>query len=186
MKKVGGAHVQNTVRQGKYSLQEVVSEIREIAWVSEKIIIIDSLMKEMSSLANLFSIRAIEAVHTGDADKRLALAAHEACRLAEFSSEQSKVIESMFTEIEESIGKINCSTNKFLNSFGLIDQGVKIAEEQEDTIRSTMKEQGCGCSPAPRASGTEQVNKAVEVIYELAKMNENIFSLVQSVSRFKV
>jgi len=164
MKKVGGTHIQNMTRQDNYNPQKVVSEIQEIARVFERIIVIDSLMKKIASFANLFSIGATEMVYAGDADKRLLSVAHEACKLAEFSSEQSRAIRIMFTDIKESIGKINCSTNKFLDSLEETDKEVKTAW----------------------ASGTEQLGKAAEVIKELARMNEDISYLAQSVSRFKV
>jgi len=164
MKKVGGIHVQNMARQGNYSSQKVVSELQEIARVFERIMVIDLLMKKIASFANLFSIGATEMVYAGDADKRLLPVAHDACKLAEFSSEQSRAIGILFTEIKESIGKINCSTNKFLDSFGETDEEAKTAG----------------------ASGAEQLDKAAEVINELARMNEDISYLVQSVSRFKV
>jgi len=162
MKKVGGTHVENMVRQDKYSPQKVVSEIQEIARVAERIIVIDSLMKKIASLANLYSIRAVEVALAGDANKDLLPAAHEASKLVPFFCEQSRAIEIMFTEIKECLGKISYSTNSFLDFFEI--EGVRTAG----------------------ASGTEQLDKAAEVINELARMNEDFSYLVQSVSRFKV
>ena len=63
---------------------------------------------------------------------------------------------------------------------------VKTAGEQEDNILSAIEEQCCGSSHAPWVSGTEQMDTAVEVIKELAKLNESLSTLLQSVSRFKV
>ena len=123
MSKAYGAHNHNMVRQGRHSPQEVVSAIREIARVSEGLMEINSHMNNLTGLANLFSERAIEVVHTGDADnKNLALAAHEAHKLAEFSSEQSRAIGSMFTEIRGPIDKINCSIDKVLSNLKVIDR----------------------------------------------------------------
>jgi len=168
-------------RQGRYSLQDVVSEIHEIASVSEKFIKINSLIMNIAGQANFLSARVAEEVHARGIDEGLVLIAHEAYNLAEFSNEQSKAIWHMFTEIKESVDKINCSTDKVLNNFGVIDQGVRTAGEQEDIIHSTMKVQSCGNIHAPWAAGTGQVNKAAEVFKELEKMNESISSLTQSV-----
>jgi len=154
-------------RQGRYGLQEVVSEIQEIARSSEKLVEINSLMMNIASQANFLSLKAVEAIRSGNVDNGLAIVAHEAYKLAEFSNEQTKANWHMFTEIKESIGKINGSINKVLNSFGEVTQS-------------------CGSIPALRAAGIGQVNKAAEVVTELARMNENISFLLQSVSRLKI
>jgi len=174
MSKAGGAHFQNMVRQGKHSPQEMVSEIQEIARVAEKILVMDSQVKEIASLANLYSIKAIEMIYAGDTDRELALAAHEAYQLVEYSSEQSKAIRSMFTEIKEPIYKITSSINKVLNNFFMISQGAKNTGEQS----------GEG-SQSPRVAATEQANKAAEAVDELARMIEEISSIVQSISHYK-
>ena len=175
MSKAGGAHFQNMVRQGKHSPQEMVSEIQEIARVAEKILVMDSQVKEIASLANLYSIKAIEMIYAGDTDRELALAAHEACQLVEYSSEQSKAIGSMFTEIKEPINKIISSINTVLNNFFIISsQGAKIAGEQS----------GEG-SQSPRVAVAEQANTAAEAVDELARMIGEISGIIQSISRFK-
>jgi len=159
------------MRQGKYNLQEVVSEIQEIARVSEGLVKINSLVTSIASHANFLSIKAAEEVHARGRDTGMALVAHEAYKLAEFSNKQSKAIWNMFMEIKESLDKINCSTSKILNSFGVIDHGIMTDGEQKDDIH------------AFRVTETGQVGKAAEVVNELAKMSKNISSLVQSVSR---
>jgi len=171
MNKMDNIHL---MRQGRYNLQEVVSEIQEIAMVSEGLIKMNYLMTSLASRANFLSIKAAEEVHARGRDDGMALVAHEAYKLAEFSNEQAKVIWNMFTEIKESIDKINCSTSELQNSFEVVDQGVSTAEEQKDNIHA---------SPAV---GTGQVSKTEEVVNDLAKMREKISSLAQSISHFKV
>ena len=173
MTRTDNAHFQNMMQQGRCSPQEVVSEIQEIAKVSEKLGEIDLLMKNMTGQANLLSRKAVEAARTRNTDSGLILIAHDACKFAEFSNEQSTAIGNMFMEIKEYTDKINGSINKVLNSFGVVDQGVKPAGKQEDTIL--------------RATGIGQVNEAVKVVSELTqKMEENISSIVQSVLRIKI
>jgi len=155
-------------KQGRYSPQKVVSEIQEIARVSEMLMEINSLMTNIASQANFLSVKATEGIHARDENKALMLIVHEAHKLAELSREQSKANWRMLTEIKESIDRINCSIGK-PNGFGAIDQGCESIPE-----------------PALRTAETEQVSKAAEVVNELSKMDKNISSMLQSVSRYKI
>jgi len=161
MNKMGSmANFPNMARQSRNSLQEVASGMQEIARVYEDLMKINSLMKSISTHSNFLSMKALELIHAGDADRGLAIIAHEARGLAEFADKQSKAIGNMLAEINESICKIGCS--------------------------ATMEAQGRGNSSALLAAGTEQVSKALEVVSELDKIKENLSLLAQSVSRFKV
>jgi len=162
------------MRQGQYNLQDVVSEIQEVASVSEKLIKINSLMMSIASQANFLSVKVTEGVHARGTDEGLTLVAHEAYKLAEFSNDQSEAIWNMFSEIREYIGKINCSTNKVLGNLGVIEQGVMAAGEQRDSIHVF------------RAAGIGQSNNAAEIVDELGRMSESLSSLTLSVLRLKV
>jgi len=151
------AHFQNMTLQGRYSLQEVASEIQEIARVYEDIVKINSLMKSIATQSNLLSMKALEMIQGGEADRGSALA-REACELAEFSSKLSKIIATMFEDVKESINKISYSTSKALGSSG-----------------------GAG-----RAAGTEQAGKAAEAAAEFARIRDNISLLAQAVSRLNI
>jgi len=186
MNKMGSAQFQNMMQQGRYSLQEVVSGIQEIARVSDYLIKINSLMKSIVVQSNFLSMKALEMVHIGDdAGRGLALVAHEARSLAEFSNKQSNAIGNVFVEIKESLDKISCSTNKVLCSFGEISRGAETDGEQETDSRSAIEAHNAS-GHALQATVTEQVNKAVEVANELTRIKEDISSLVQSVSRLGV
>jgi len=220
---------------GRNSLQEVAADIQEIARESEGLLEINSVMENIASQTNLLSMNAaIEAAHAGDAGKGFAVVADEIRKLAESSSEQSKIIGDVLKKIAGSIGKITRSTDNVLNRFEAIDQGVKTVAEQEESIRDAMEEQGRGGRQVLKASeqvgqitqqvkggalemrdgskevihesknlekltqeitngmnemaaGTEQVNRAVNSVNELSgKTQENISSLVQAISQFKV
>ena len=161
MNKMGSmANFPNMARQSRNSLQEVASGMQEIARVYEDLMKINSLMKSIGSHSNFLSMKALELIHAGDADRGLAIVAHEARGLAEFASEQSETIGNMLADIKESICNIGYS--------------------------ATMEAQGRGNSSALLDAGTEHVNKALEAVVELDKIKENLSLLVQSVSRFKV
>ena len=130
---------------GRSGLQDVASDIQEIAKESEGLLEINSVMENIASQTNLLSMNAaIEAAHAGEAGKGFAVVAEEIRKLAESSSEQSKTISDVLKKIKSSIDKITQSTDNVLKRFEVIDSGVKTVAEQEENIRNAMEEQGQG------------------------------------------
>jgi methyl-accepting chemotaxis protein len=130
---------------GRTGLQEVASDIKEIARESEDLLKINSVIKNIASQTNLLSMNAsIEAAHAGEAGKGFAVVADEIRKLAESSSKQSKTINDVLKKIMESITKITKSTDNVLNKFEAIDSSVNTVSQQEENIRNAMEEQGEG------------------------------------------
>ena len=130
---------------GRTGLGEVSSDIQEIARESEGLSAINMVMKNIASQTNLLSMNAaIEAAHAGEAGKGFAVVADEIRKLAENSSDQSKIISGVLKRIKESIDKITGSTNNVLDKFEAIDSKVKTVSDQEENIRNAMEEQGTG------------------------------------------
>jgi len=137
--------LQDASEVGRTGLQEVASNIQEIARESEGLLAINSVMENIASQTNLLSMNAaIEAAHAGEAGKGFAVVAAEIRKLAESSSEQSKTIGTVLKKIADSIKKITKSTENVLNRFEAIDSNVKTVSQQEETIRNAMEEQGQG------------------------------------------
>jgi methyl-accepting chemotaxis protein len=130
---------------GRTGLQEVATDIQEIARESEGLLEINAVMENIASQTNLLSMNAaIEAAHAGEAGKGFAVVADEIRKLAESSGEQSKTIGTVLKKIKESIDKITKSTDGVLNKFEAIDSGVKTVSEQAGNIRNAMEEQSVG------------------------------------------
>ncbi|MDR1324653.1 MAG: methyl-accepting chemotaxis protein [Treponema sp.] len=130
---------------GHTGLQEVSTDIQEIARESEGLLEINGVIENIASQTNLLSMNAaIEAAHAGDAGKGFAVVADEIRKLAESSSEQSKTISDVLNKIKGSIDKIIKSTNEVLLHFEAISDGVRTVTEQERNIRAAMEEQGTG------------------------------------------
>ncbi|MDR0645342.1 MAG: methyl-accepting chemotaxis protein [Treponema sp.] len=149
-------------RVGRMGLQEVATDIKEIARESEGLLDINAVMENIASLTNLLSMNAaIEAAHAGESGKGFAVVAGEIRKLAENSGEQSKIISTVLKKIKDSINKITISTDSVLNKFEAIDRGVRIVSDQEVSIRNAMEEQSVG---------SKQILEAVARLNEVTQL----------------
>jgi len=139
---------------GRTGLQEVATDIQEIARESEGLLEINAVMENIASQTNLLSMNAaIEAAHAGEAGKGFAVVADEIRKLAESSGEQSKTIGTVLKKIAESIKKITTSTDSVLKRFEAIDTSVRTVSDQEDNIRNAMEEQQEGSKQLLQSAG---------------------------------
>jgi methyl-accepting chemotaxis protein len=167
--------LQEASEVGRTGLQEVASDIQEIARESEGLLEINAVMENIASQTNLLSMNAaIEAAHAGEAGKGFAVVADEIRKLAESSSEQSKTIGNVLKKIKESIDKITKSTGNVLTKFEAIDSGVRTVSDQEENIRHAMEEQGEGSKQVLGGVGnvneiTRQVKGSSEEMLEGSK-----------------
>jgi methyl-accepting chemotaxis protein len=146
---------------GRAGLQEVSTDIQEIAHESEGLLEINAVMENISSQTNLLSMNAaIEAAHAGESGKGFAVVAAEIRKLAESSSAQSKTIGTVLKKIKNSIDKITQSTENVLNKFEAIDTSVKTVADQEESIRASMEEQ---------TTGSKQVLEGVSEVNEITR-----------------
>jgi len=153
---------------GRNGLLNVVSDIREIARESEGLLEINSVMENIASQTNLLSMNAaIEAAHAGESGKGFAVVAGEIRKLAENSSEQSKMISNVLKRIKASIDKITSSTDKVLKNFEAIDSSVKTVAEQEESIRHAMEDQSHGNKQILEAIGS--VNETTQKVKTVAQ-----------------
>jgi methyl-accepting chemotaxis protein len=147
---------------GRSGLQEVATDIQEIARESEGLLEINAVMENIASQTNLLSMNAaIEAAHAGEAGKGFAVVADEIRKLAESSGEQSKTISTVLKKIKDAIDKITRSTEGVLGKFEAIDKGVKTVSEQTENIRNAMEEQSVG---------SQQILEVISQLNEITQM----------------
>jgi methyl-accepting chemotaxis protein len=143
---------------GRTGLQEVSTDIKEIARQSEGLLQINGVMENIASQTNLLSMNAaIEAAHAGESGKGFAVVADEIRKLAEDSSEQSRIIGGVLKKIKDSIFKITLSTNNVFTIFEAINSSVRIVADQQENIRSAMEEQD---------QGSKQILEAISYVNE--------------------
>jgi methyl-accepting chemotaxis protein len=167
--------LQEASEVGRNGLQEVASDIQEIARESEGLMEINAVMENIASQTNLLSMNAaIEAAHAGEAGKGFAVVADEIRKLAESSSEQSKTIGNVLKKIKASMDKITKSTENVLARFEAIDTGVRTVADQEENIRNAMEEQAEGSKQLLQSAGglneiTQQVKSGSEEMLDGSK-----------------
>jgi methyl-accepting chemotaxis protein len=146
---------------GRASVEEAVSNIQEIARNSEGLLQINKVINDIASQTNLLSMNAaIEAAHAGDAGRGFAVVADEIRKLAESSSEQSKIISAVLNKIKDSIDNVTESTGNTLIRFRDIDSDVKTVSQQDENIRHAMEEQN---------EGSKQILEAVSQLNEITR-----------------
>jgi methyl-accepting chemotaxis protein len=150
---------------GRSGLQEVATDIQEIARESAGLLEINAVMENIASQTNLLSMNAaIEAAHAGESGKGFAVVADEIRKLAENSGEQSKTISTVLKKIKDSIDKITNSTDAVLNKFEAIDSGVRVVSDQEEHVRNAMEEQN---------TGSQQILEALSQLNNITQMVKN-------------
>jgi len=160
--------LQEAAAVGHSGLNEVVTDIKDIAKESESLLEINAVMQNIASQTNLLSMNAaIEAAHAGESGRGFAVVADEIRKLAESSSRQSKTIGGVLKKIKGSIDKITKSTDNVMTKFGAIDGGVKTVAEQENGILSAMEEQSAGSTQIMQAIA--QVNDITGQVKEDAR-----------------
>jgi methyl-accepting chemotaxis protein len=184
--------LQEASEVGKTGLQEVASNIQEIAHESEGLLEINAVMENIASQTNLLSMNAaIEAAHAGEAGKGFAVVAGEIRKLAESSSAQSKTIGTVLKKIAESIKKITSSTDNVLKRFDAIDSSVNTVADQEENIRNAMEEQEQGSKQLLQSAGglketTQQVKTGSEEMLDGSKEvlheSQNLEKITQEIT----
>jgi len=160
--------LQEAAAVGHSGLNEVATDIKEIARESESLLEINSVMQNIASQTNLLSMNAaIEAAHAGESGRGFAVVADEIRKLAESSSRQSKTIGAVLKKIKGSIDKITKSTDNVMTRFEAIDGGVKIVADQENEIMNAMAEQSAGSTQIIQA--ITQVNNITGQVKEDAR-----------------
>ena len=137
--------LKDTSAKGEFLLSEVITRINGIYNKSSDLLETNTLIANIASQTNLLSMNAaIEAAHAGDAGKGFAVVADEIRKLAENTSEQSKTIDSILTDIVNTIKIIAEASGNAGENFSSIQELISIVDRLEDEVKMSLQEQSSG------------------------------------------
>ena len=182
---VAAVDISNTIKNQSSELKEVTAVIQQIA-----------------EQTNLLAMNAaIESAHAGEAGKGFGVVADEIRRLAEQSSEQSKIIDENLQTFEVSIQLVADKSGEVNEKFEIIYNLAQQILEQERIITNAMTEQREGNSQVLEAmkhinetttnvtegsmemlSGGEQIITEMGLLADTTKnINEKMYSMTENI-----
>ncbi len=206
----GLSEVENLSRiteESSHSTREIFDIIRKTNESSEKIGQASSVISSISEQTNLLALNAaIEAARAGDAGRGFAVVAEEIRKLAEESSESTKSIDEVVTELQnnsrdavqtiervsaiskEQSGGVSNSKDKYMSIAEAIKEVVKAAERLNDSgqemgrMKNDILEslQSLSAIAEENSASTEQVSSSME---EQSSSIEIISSSSEDLSR---
>ncbi len=177
---------------GRINLNKIAKDIKTVAKDSQGLIDISKVIQNIASQTNLLAMNAaIEAAHAGESGKGFAVVAEEVRKLAESSSEQSKIVTDILNNIKLSIDNITNSTEDVIDQFNIIQTEIKVVRDQEISIRTAMKEQSVGSKQVLDSTGhlneiTQKVKSSSSEMYagikQVQKETNSLNSITQEIS----
>jgi Methyl-accepting chemotaxis protein len=176
---------------GSGLMAEMGTRITSMSSMSERLEEANGVVSSIASQTNLLAMNAaIEAAHAGDSGKGFAVVADEIRKLAESSGAQAKSASAALKKMKADMERTNAEAEAVLAQFEAINGRVVDLSDREQSIRSTMREQGAGSQEILKAVGMlneitarvkeeaeEMLSGSSEVIAEsgnLARMTEEV------------
>jgi methyl-accepting chemotaxis protein len=138
---------------GRDSMQNVIELVKDVSSQSVRLLETNEIIDSIASQTNLLAMNAaIEAAHAGDAGKGFSVVSDEIRKLAESSSEQSKVIEEELKKAVATIETIVGASALADEAFSSVATQIRQANGLIQEIRMAMKEQTEGSHKCSRPS----------------------------------
>jgi methyl-accepting chemotaxis protein len=155
--------------EGRNSVTNSISAIREIEEVSEKVTEIVTVISTISAQTNLLAMNAaIEAAHAGEQGKGFAVVADEVRKLASDSSSRTKEIKDRIKAMLETIKNGVDLSELAGEALVKISDGIKQETELIQEISSAMQEQSSGANEIVNA-----VTSVVEATQSIKNQSED-------------
>ena len=170
---------------GRDSMQHVIELVKDVSSQSEHLLETNEIIDAIASQTNLLAMNAaIEAAHAGEAGKGFSVVSDEIRKLAESSSEQSKVIEVELKKVVTTIGSIVDASANADNAFGAVADRIKEANGLIQEIRMAMREQNEGSRQVLEALDEIQ-NITIQIRDGSLEMNQGAAMILKEMTRLE-
>lgn len=170
---------------GRDAMQNVIDLVKDVSSQSEQLLETNEIIDAIASQTNLLAMNAaIEAAHAGEAGKGFSVVSDEIRKLAESSSEQSKVIEGELKKVVTTIATIVGASAQADEAFDAVSVKIRQANGLIQEISMSMKEQ---------TEGSRQVLEALDDIQNITvrirdgslEMNQGAAMILKEMARLE-
>jgi methyl-accepting chemotaxis protein len=172
----------NKVEEGIDSQSTVNIKIDNIKEQSKSLEEANKVIANIASQTNLLAMNAaIEAAHAGEFGKGFAVVADEIRKLAEVSTEQSKVIKNDLKTVVDAITEAAIESDNTNKTFDVVSETIKDVNNLVIEMKQAMTEQNegsnqIGISLREIKDGSSEVGDAM---FEMTKGNQSILEEIQ-------
>ena len=172
-------------RTGRDSMQNVRELIKDVSNQSQHLLETNEIVDAIASQTNLLAMNAaIEAAHAGEAGKGFSVVSDEIRKLAESSSEQSRVIETALKKVVGTIDTIVDASAHADEAFESVAKQINEANGLVQEIRMAMKEQNEGSRQVLEALDEIQ-NITVQIRDGSLEMNQGADMILKEMTRLE-
>lgn len=178
-------HMNTASAQGNVKLDNVLLLMDEIVKQSDQLMTANEVISNMASQTNLLSMNAaIEAAHAGEAGKGFSVVADEIRKLAEQSSDQSKIVGKNLMSIKNSIEAVMSAAKETNQEFIGINDAVETVSTIFNVIESSIEEVNAGSSQI--LEGLERMKEiSIEVNQGATEMRGGNQQIIDAVHHLK-